>query len=227
MESVVHIRISRSEISACKIKPNGDTLTLDRGTIHYLEFVEVLSLCDCILSTTHDLFSYYTQFHILYLDSNQVEIDLAKDAILQVVFVLAEFEFNVQALLDTYLHFNWFQVLWLLTNVRYQEFLFLCDAIVISIYHHVNVVPQFNDNSIVALIHFLNSIELEIISDIICECSRWLQIPDQLQKCRILVFIIQVLEDTYQLNSNSQMVNSLVFVKHDGHLTMHIFSVLY
>ena len=77
LESIVHILVRWSQVCACKIKSDWNAFSLDRRTIHYFKFIEILSFSDRILSTSHNFLSYYAQLHMFNFDSNQVEKDFA------------------------------------------------------------------------------------------------------------------------------------------------------
>jgi len=53
---------------------------------------------------------------------------------------VVELKFNVKALLDAHLHFNWPVRVRLHPHVRYDELLFLRYAVVITVDHHVDVI---------------------------------------------------------------------------------------
>ena len=109
---------------------------------------------------------------MLDLDPDQVEKDFAKNAILQVEFALIEFELDVQALLYSYLHLDRPISVRFHANIGHDKFFFFRYAIVISVYDHVDIVPQPYHNSIVSLELLFNSIELEVVGNVVCECTR-------------------------------------------------------
>ena len=53
---------------------------------------------------------------------------------------VVELKFNVEALFDSHLHFNWPVCVWLYPHVRYDELLLLRYAIVITVDHYVDVI---------------------------------------------------------------------------------------
>ena len=81
MESIVYVWICWREISGSEIEPNWDALAFDWRAVHNLKFVQILRLGHRRLPGTHDLFSYYTKFHVLDLDPHQVEVYLPEYAV--------------------------------------------------------------------------------------------------------------------------------------------------
>ena len=77
LEPIVHFFICRRQVSAREIEPDGNAFALHRSAIHYLKLVQILGLSDCVLPAAHDLLLYYAQLHMLDLDANQIEEDLA------------------------------------------------------------------------------------------------------------------------------------------------------
>ena len=140
LETVVYIWICWRQISARKIKSNRDAFTFDGGSVHYFKLIEIFSLCHRVLTATDDLLSYYTELHMLNFDPNQIEKDLAQDAILEMIFVLAKFEFNVEAFLDAHLHLDWPIGVRLLSDVGDKELFFLGYPIVVPVDYYINVV---------------------------------------------------------------------------------------
>ena len=104
-------------------------------------------------------------------------------------FTLIELKFNMQAFFNTHLHFNWSVCIWFGTDIGHDKFFFFRYFVVISIYHHVYIVPQTDNDSIVAFKLFFYSVKLEIIWYIICQCTRGFQISNYLQKYWILIFV--------------------------------------
>lgn len=78
-----------------------------------------------------------------------------------------EFEFNVQTLLYAHFHLDRSIGIRLCANVCYDELLLLRYSIVIPVDDHVDVIAESNDNPVIALKLFLNSVELEIVLDAI------------------------------------------------------------
>lgn len=100
---------------------------------------------------------------MLDLDPHQVEVDLAEDAVLQMELTLVELELDVQALFDADLHLDWSVCVGLLSLVGHDELFLLGDAVVVSVDHHVDIVPQLDNNAIISLELLLYSIELKVI----------------------------------------------------------------
>ena len=74
------------------------------------------------------------------LDPNQIEVHLAKYTVLQMELTLVEFEFNVEALFDSYLHLDGSILIWFLTLVRNDKLFLFCYAIVVTVDYDVDVV---------------------------------------------------------------------------------------
>lgn len=163
LESVVYVWVCGREVRTREVEPNGNALSLDRRSVHNLELIEVLGLGNCSLTGAHDLFSYYTELHVLDFDSHQVEVDLAENAVLEVEFTLVEFELDVQTLLYADLHFDWLVRLRLLSLIADNKLLLLGDFIIVPVDDHVDVVPQPYHDAVVGLKLLLDSVELEIV----------------------------------------------------------------
>lgn len=141
-------------------------------------------------------------------------------------FATIKLKLDMKAFFDSDFHFNWSIVIWLSWDIRNDKFLFLSNPVVISIDDNVDIVSQSNHNSIIAFELLFYTIELKIIGDIVCQSTWWLKISNDLQERRVLVFIIQIFNDTNEFNSYTEMVDSLVFVKGYLNLTFDIFSIL-
>jgi hypothetical protein len=76
------------------------------GRCAYLEAHECFALVVLIWRYTGGLAADDTKFHVLDLQTDEQKVDAADNDILQVVFALAVFEFNVQAVLDTDVHLD-------------------------------------------------------------------------------------------------------------------------
>ena len=163
---------------------------------------------------------------MLDFDPDKVEVHFAQNTILQVKLGMIELEFNVKALLDAHLHLDWPVGVWLCADVGHNEFLLLRYAIVITVDHHVNVISQVYHYAIVGLKLLLNSVELKIIRDIVGQSSWRLQISHDLKESGVLVLVIEILDHSHELNANSQVVYSLVFVESNGDLALDVFSIL-
>ena len=84
---------------------------------------------------------------------------------------LVEFELNMQTLFNTNFHFDHFIFSRLFLNVLNDELLLCSDFIVWSIDDNINVVPQSDYNTLIALKLFFDTIKLEIVIHIISQCS--------------------------------------------------------
>ena len=163
---------------------------------------------------------------MLDFNSDQVEVDLAQDAVLQMELGVVELKFDVEALLDAHLHLDWPICVRLHAHVGDDELLFLRYAVVIAVNHHVYVISQVYHYTIVGLELLFNSVELKIVRHIVCQCPGRLQIPNDLKESRILVLVVQVFNHSYQLYADAQVIYFLVFVQRNGHLTLDVFSIL-
>ena len=134
---------------------------------------------------------------MLDFDSHQVEVDLSEDAVLQVELALVELELNVEAFLDADLHFNRLVGLRLLALVADNELFLLGDFIIVPVDDDVDVVPQPYHDAVVGLELLLNSVELEVVRNILGQCAGRFQVPNDLQKYRILVLVVQILYHSY------------------------------
>lgn len=180
LESVVYVRVCWCEVCAGKIEANGNALSFDRCSIHYLEFIQVFCLSHRLLPRPNDLFPYYTQLHMLYFYSYQVEVDLAKNTIFQVELWLIEFELYMQAFLDADLHFNWSICVRLFSFIRHDELFLFRYTVIVPVYYDIDIIPESDHYTVVCLKLLFNSIELEVIGDILCKRSWWFQISDNL-----------------------------------------------
>jgi len=138
-----------------------------------------------------------------------------------------ELELDVEALLDAHLHLDGPVVVGLSPAVRHYELLLLRYAVVVPVDHHVNVVPQPDDDSVVALKLFFDPIELEVILDIVRQSSGWLQVTDDLEERGVLVLVIEVLDDADELDADAQVVDALVLVQSYGYLALDVFAILH
>ena len=163
---------------------------------------------------------------MLDFDSYQVEVHLAQNTVLQVKLGVIELKFDVQTLLDAHFHLYWPIGVRLSPHVGHNEFFFLRYAIVITVDHHVDVVPQVDHYTIVRLKLLLNSVELKVIGHIVSQSTRRLQISDDLQESRVLILVIQIFDHTYELYADSKVIYSFVFVQGNGDLALDVLSIL-
>lgn len=118
-------------------------------------------------------------------------------------FALIKFKFYMQTLFNSYLHFDGSICIRLCPNIWNDKFFFLRYPIIISVYHHVNVVSQPNYNSIVAFELLFNSIKWEVIRHIICKGAWRFQVSYDLQESRVLIFIVMIFYDPNKLYSDT------------------------
>lgn len=86
---------------------------------------------------------------MLDFDSNKIEVDFTKNAVLEMEFALIEFELNVQTFLDADLHLDWLVNFWLLTLIADNEFFLLGYSIIVSVYNYVDIVAKSNDDAVI------------------------------------------------------------------------------
>lgn len=163
---------------------------------------------------------------MLDLDANQIEVDLAEYAILQVELARIEFELDVEALFNADLHLDRLVDLGLLASVAYNEFLFLGDPIIRPVDNDGDVVAKLDDDAIVAFKLLLDTVELEIVRHIVSEGAGWLQVSHNLEECEVLVLVVSVLNDADELDPDTLMVNALILVQCDLDLALDVFSIL-
>ena len=113
---------------------------------------------------------------------------------------MQELKLNMQTLLYTNLHLYWLIFCGCLRDILYNKFLLLGDSVITSIDDHVDIVSEAHHDSIVRFELLFHAIKGKIIGHIIGEGSWRLQVPDQLQKCRVLLIVVQVLYHAYQFN---------------------------
>lgn len=119
---------------------------------------------------------------MLDFNSNQIEKHFAQNAIFKMEFAAIKLKLNMQTLFNTNFHFDRSIVIWFSLNIGNNEFFFFRDSIIVSIDHNIYIVSQSNHNSVVAFELFFYTIELKIIRNIICQCTRWLKISNNLQE---------------------------------------------
>ena len=226
METVVYVCVRGCQVCAGQVEANRNALTLDGRAVHDFELVEVFCLGDCILAVAHNFLLDYAQLHVLDLNAHQVEEDLAQDTVFEVELAKVEFKLDVQALLDAHLHLDRPVLIWLRARVSHYELLFLGYPVVVSVDYHVDVVPQPYHDSIVAFILLFNPVELEVVLYIVCQGPRWLKVSDYLEKRGILGFVVKVLDDADELDSDAQVVDALALVEGDGYLPFYVFPIL-
>jgi uncharacterized protein (DUF111 family) len=71
-----------------------------------------------------------------------------------------------------------------------------------------------------------DSVELEIIADVVCKGTWWFKITYNLKECRVLAFVVEVFYHADELNSDTQMIDSLILIQLYADLPFNIFSIL-
>ena len=64
--------------------------------------------------------------------------------------------------------------LWLLSLVAHDELFFFRYLIIIPVNHHVNVISQPNNDTVVRLKLLFDSVELKVVGDVFSQSSGWL-----------------------------------------------------
>jgi hypothetical protein len=75
----------------------------------------------------------------------------------------------MQAVLDTYNHIDWFILEWILTKILHDEFLLLCDLIILSADDNVDIVSDADHDAIVSLKLFFAFVKCKLKLCIVCE----------------------------------------------------------
>ena len=122
---------------------------------------------------------------------------------------MQELKLNMQTLLYTHLHLYWLINCGRLGDILNNKFLLLGDPVITSIDDDVDIVAQSHHDSIVRFELLFHAIKGKIIGHIIGEGSWRLQVTHQLQKCRVLLVVVQVLYHAYQFHSDTQMIQLL------------------
>ena len=91
-----------------------------------------------------------------------------------------EFELYVETLFDANFHLDRPIGIRLNTNIRHQELFFLCYAIVIPVDHNIYVVPESDNDAVVAFKLLFNPVELEIILHVVSQSARWFKVTHDL-----------------------------------------------
>ena len=132
----------------------------------------------------------------------------------------------MKALFDTYFHLYRPVIFWLSPSIGHKKFFLLGDFIVVTIDDDIDIVAESAHDPIVRLKLLFYSVKLKIILHIVRQRPWRLQIPHNLQKSAILVFVKQVFYDSDKFNTYSKVVDALVFIKSNADLAFDIFSIL-
>ena len=133
---------------------------------------------------------------MLDLNSDKIKIHFSKYAIFQMKLAVIELKFDVQTFFDADLHFYWSVGVGFDAYVGHDEFLLFGNPIVISIDDYVDIIPQIDNYAIICFKLFFNPVELKIVGHVVGQSTWRLQIPHDLEKSRILILIIEVLDHT-------------------------------
>lgn len=109
----------------------------------------------------------------------------------------------------------------MLTNVAINRGLFLhvIDGkdlllryfIVVSVDNYINIVPNADKVAIVWLEGLLAFGEAKIVVHILCEVAWWFYILPHLEKHRVSLDVLQILDHAYALDPQAGVLNSFVF----------------
>lgn len=119
---------------------------------------------------------------------------------------VGKLKFDVKALLDSYLHFYGRVKRWLVTNILDDEFFLFGYFVVATINYHVEVVADSDDNSIVGLKLFFNTVELEIVVHIISQAAGGLKVAHELQESAALSLVVEVFDYPGELNPYTHVI---------------------
>lgn len=119
---------------------------------------------------------------------------------------VGKLKFDVQALLNPYLHFYRRVKRGLFTEILDNELLLFCYFVVAAIDHHVKVVADSHNDSIVGLKLFFDTVELEIVVHIISQAAGRLQVAHELQKGGTLGLVVEVFDYPGKLNSYAHVI---------------------
>ena len=117
-----------------------------------------------------------------------------------------EVKLNMQTLLDAHFHLDWWVHTWLLAQILDDELFLLCDAVVVAVDHDVEVVLYAHHDSVVALELLLHAIEAEVVSHVVSQGSRRLEVSDQLEEGAILVLVVQVFDQPHEFNADPHVI---------------------
>lgn len=212
VHTIIDVLVAWGQVRRGQVEPHGDHLSLDGGTVHDLKLGERLILSDGLGPVAYCLPLDQAELHLFNLDANEVEIDLALDAVLQMKLTISELKFNMETVLDTDLHLDGRVQLRLLIQVLNDELFLLGNLGVVAIDDDVDVVLDANHYPIVAFELLFSSIELEVVGMVIRQGARRLQVSDKLQEGRVLVLVDHVLDLSDQLDPDAKVVKLLALV---------------
>ena len=141
--------------------------------------------------------------------------------------LLREFKLDVQTFFDANFHLDRRVLRRLLADVLHDELFLFRDPVVVAVDHDVHVVSQAHNDAVVRLELLLHSVERKVICHVISEGARRLQVAHKLQEGGVLVFVVEVLDDADELDTNAQVVQLLVLVQVDHDLALHVFTILH
>lgn len=106
----------------------------------------------------------------------------------------------MQTLLDPHLHFYGRVKRRLITDILDNELLLFRYFVVAAINYHVKVVADSDNDSIVGLKLFFDTVELEIVVHIISQAAGRLQVTHELQESATLSLVVEVFDYPGELN---------------------------
>ena len=153
---------------------DGDALAAHGRAVHDLELGDRLRVVVHLRARARGLAADDRELHVLDLDADEQEVDLADDDVVQVVLRLVVLELDVEALLDAHLHLD--RVVDLGRRVRLlNEELLLLDHVarrVMARDRHADKVSQPHVQPVIALVGLLDGGEVEGVVARLVQCAR-------------------------------------------------------
>jgi hypothetical protein len=112
----------------------------------------------------------------------------------------------VQTLLDPYFHFYGRVKRRLISNILNNELFLFGYFVVAAINYHVKVVADPDNDSIVGLKLFFDTVELKIVVHIISQAAGRLQVTHELQEGAALSLVVEVFDYPGKLNSYPHVI---------------------
>ena len=141
--------------------------------------------------------------------------------------LLIEFKLDMETFLNADFHLDLLMFfLFLFHDVVDDEFLLLCNAIVVTIDTDVDEVAYAHVDAIVRLKLFLNSIERKIVRHVVSERPWRLQVTNELSKDRVMILVEVILDDADEFDSDAHVIQLLVLEQIDSDLPSDVLSIL-
>jgi hypothetical protein len=103
----VNIFVGRRQLDTIHVHSDRNDFTFVRTAIHDFVFDQCVCFGRVLCSCTKCFLSYQTDLHASDFDLDQMETDFSYNHVSQMVKLFVPLEFNVQAFLNTDLHFHW------------------------------------------------------------------------------------------------------------------------